>query len=674
MAIPRILLLAALLLASCVQAAQARTMNARIERIDAAVAVLEQVRVRLAWPADAEAGTLRIEAGRVRAPDLGYDFRELAWECPLARTGDGQWRCDGELHGRGGGPLRLAVDLGPANTDAVLSRGRARIALSRSAAAPDLTSLDLARVPLAWAQALVAQAWAGGRLAAGTLDGALAIEVPERGPLRIGGELQVAGAALDSADASVAAEGLGARIGIDYRKLGDTDLVALDGALRGGELLVGNAYVVLPDAPLPVRLEAIREGAGAGWRVPRFEWRDGPTLQASGSVAFAPDLGVRALDIELHSDDASQLPARYLSGWLALSGLAGLELAGGLALDVGMAEARLQSLHARLHGLRVGDGAGRFGFEGLDGDLRFAGDATVDSELRWRAGHLRDIRFGPARLPFRAAAGELRMRAPFEVDVLGGRLRFDGFALRPPDTNEGMRLQFGLAVETLDVARLAESMGWPAFGGTLSGEIPRVRYADQRLDFDGGLAVRVFGGSVAVSALSMERPFGVAPTLSADLELRDLDLLTITRVFEFGSISGRLFGRVDRLRLVDWQLSSFDAELHTERRRGVRQRISQRAVQNISSVGDASFVGSLQDRLIGLFDDFRYARIGISCQLANEVCRMGGLRSAGNAFTIVEGAGLPRLHVVGHNRNVDWPTLVERLAAVAGGDVAPVVE
>ena len=105
-----------------------------------------------------------------------------------------------------------------------------------------------------------------------------------------------------------------------------------------------------------------------------------------------------------------------------------------------------------------------------------------------------------------------------------------------------------------------------------------------------------------------------------------------------------------------------------------RQRISQRAVQDISSVGDASFVSGLQGRLIGLFDDFGYRRIGIACRLENEVCRMSGLHSAGDGFTIVEGAGVPKLSVVGYNRDVDWPTFVERLAAAASGDVAPVVE
>ena len=106
----------------------------------------------------------------------------------------------------------------------------------------------------------------------------------------------------------------------------------------------------------------------------------------------------------------------------------------------------------------------------------------------------------------------------------------------------------------------------------------------------------------------------------------------------------------------------------------MRQRISQRAVQNISSVGEGMYIGGLQGQLIGFFDDFGYARMGISCRLANGVCRMGGLRSVGNAFTILEVTVIPHLRVVGHNRNTDWPTLVERIGAAIGGEVAPVVD
>ena len=206
--------------------------------------------------------------------------------------------------------------------------------------------------------------------------------------------------------------------------------------------------------------------------------------------------------------------------------------------------------------------------------------------------------------------------------------------------------------------------------------------------------MQLFGGTVEASSLAMERPFGVAPSLSADLRLDNIDLLSLTRVFDFGSITGRLAGQIDRLRLVDWTATAFDAELHTMSVRGVPRRISQRAVQNISSVGDTSFTSTLQSRLIGLFNDFGYSRIGISCKLENEVCEMGGLHddalqaagqrlfgraahkpgSEGAGFTIVEGAGIPHLTVVGFNRQVDWPTLLERLSAASKGEVKPVVQ
>ena len=67
-----------------------------------------------------------------------------------------------------------------------------------------------------------------------------------------------------------------------------------------------------------------------------------------------------------------------------------------------------------------------------------------------------------------------------------------------------------------------------------------------------------------------------------------------------------------------------------------------------------------------------YKRIGLTCLLKGDVCSMGGLGNAKDGYTIVEGSGLPRLTVVGHQREVDWPTLVRRLEAATEGS-GPVV-
>ncbi len=664
-------LVLALCLALAAGMAQARTAQARIARVSTPVAVLEGVTVRLHWPAGAGHGELRLDAARVDAADLGYAWRDLAWTCPLSRDAAG-WRCDGTLRAGGGAPLRLSVDLGDARTTAALSAGDARLGLARAAATPDLTTLDLTRVPLAWAQALASQAWADGRLGAGTLDGEVRVRAPATGPLRVDADLALEGGGVESADATIAAEGVGGRVRVDYRAFPARTLLALDASLRGGEFLFGNAYVSLPATPVALRIDGIGTPA-EGRQLPAFAWRDGDTLHADGSAAFDADGNLRTFDVELHSADARALPERYLSGWLGPAGLAGMTLDGALAAGIRLQDGTLEDAWLAPRRLAVGAADGRFRFDGLDGEMRFAHQGSVDSELRWSGGALGAVGFGAARLPFHSAGGALRLREDIEIPMLEGHLGIDDLVVRPPAGGTGLRIEGGLEVEALDLATLATAAGLPAFGGSLSGRIPRVRYGDQRIDFEGGLSIYVFNGTVNVSALSMERPFGVAPTVSADLMLDNLDLAVITDVFDFGSITGRMDGHVRGLRLVDWSATAFDAEFHTEPNRGVRQRISQRAVQNISSVGDASFVSSLQGQLIGLFDDFGYRRIGLSCRLAETVCSMDGLSAAGAGFTILEGSGLPRLTVVGFNRQVDFPTLVERLAAAGSGDVAPVI-
>ena len=687
MSILRILLLFVLSAALWSPLAQARTATADIARIRTGIATLEQVHVRLDWPKNADRGTLQLRVGKLNAPDLGYAFRNVMWQCPLQRDGDGGWRCEGELlsdglRSAGAKPMRLGIDLATAFTDVVLRQGEARLEVHRQAATPDDTRIDLVKVPLVWSQALLSRAWTEGRWKTGQLDGRLVVSVPTNQPLRVSGPLMLAAAALETPDGSIAAEGLGANLALDYRNTANEQRVDLRGTLRGGELLFGSAYVALPPTPVTLEINAI--GDASGWRVPTFLWGDGDTLTTRGSAAFAPDGSVRALDIQIDSKDLSPVTKRYLSSWLGGFGLGDLSLTGGLRSRLRLDAAGMQGFEASFDRVDVKEGSGMFRFDGLDGELRYSAAAPVDSAVRWRSGQLYGLDFGASTLPLHSADGVIALRSPASVDAIGGTLRFDRFQLRPPHGEQGLQANFGLTLDAFDIGKLAQSMGWPAFRGTLSGSIPDARYVDDRLVFEGGLEMRVFDGSVKVSSLAMERPFGVAPTLSADLAIDDLDLLSVTEVFDFGSISGRLDGSIRDLRLVDWTATAFDSELYTQRRRGVKQRISQRAVQNISSVGDASFVTSLQGQLIGLFDDFGYRRLGISCRLQNQICAMGGLESIGKAatgsgsdtsgFTVVQGAGIPRLNVVGFNRQVDWPTLVERLEAVGSGELKPVVQ
>ncbi|MEG3048906.1 MAG: hypothetical protein RR792_01795 [Thermomonas sp.] len=657
---------------------QARIAQARIARIGTGVATLEQVRVRVDWPAGATSGELQVWAGKVEAADLGYRYRDLHWRCPLRRIADAGWECDGEIRSGRSAPMRLSVKFDEATTRASLTQGGARFVLDRSAAAPDLTTLDLTRVPITWAQALLAQAWPEAAFKSGELDASLAIDASANRPLRISGPLTLRAIGLETRDAAIAGEKLGGRFIIDYRTSTALSLLAIDGRLHGGEFLAGNTYVALPATPVGLRIDAMKH-AGSGWDVPKIEWRDGDALQATAALRFGMDGTLQSLRADARSGDMTPLKPRYLSGWMGLFGLGDVDLHGAMDLHVESNNGALQRIDATLQNVDLSDPARRFVFDGLAGDLRYSASAPVRSELRWKGGQLYGLAFGEARLPMASADGLLRFREDVRVPLMDGTMTLRDVVIRPPGDATGMDIRFGLGLDDIDFGKVSQALGLPAFQGRLSGDIPDAHYADERIDFNGGLSMQLFEGKVAFSALSLERPFGSAPSLSADIAMDGLDLERLTEVLGFGSITGRLDGRIDGLRLVDWTPVAFDARFITDDAPGVKQRISQRAVQNISSVGDASFVTSLQGQLIGLFDDFGYRRIGIGCRLANEVCAMSGLShsdgsQANNAFTIVQGAGLPRLDVVGFNRNVDWPTLVERLIAVGKGDVAPVIE
>jgi hypothetical protein len=147
-------------------------------------------------------------------------------------------------------------------------------------------------------------------------------------------------------------------------------------------------------------------------------------------------------------------------------------------------------------------------------------------------------------------------------------------------------------------------------------------------------------------------------------------------------MSGRLMGSIAALRLVDWSPVAFDAWLRTDG----GGRMSYKAVNDLTSIGGGGGLSSsLQTMALKIFDTFGYRRLGLRCVLRDEICTMGGIDpipaeiaaggtgSSTDGYTIVEGSGLPRIMIVGHRRQVDWPTLVRRLQEATQGQ-GPVIE
>lgn len=665
--LPRLGKLLALLLAGCVVASplQARQLQVKIETVRTAAGSLQQVEASLDWPDGAEQGQLRLRAQQADLPAVAFTARELDWQCPLAFDGE-RASCAGRVKVAGQPTHRLSLALDAASLDAVLGIGKTSLAVSTRAAAPGRLDIRLARLPVVWLKALAESVWAEGRWNDGQLDGRVQLTQSDD-TFAVQSDLRASQVSLETPDGLIAAAGLTAQLHAEYREQRGHTRMALTTDLKGGELLAGDLYVQLPATPTHLAIIA-EQGARQPWRISRMEWRDKGVLAVRGQLALDAQSAVSSLDLDVDLADLAQARDRYLSGFLAPAGFSDLVMSGATHARIVMQGGALHALDVDVVEVALIDPRQRFVLSGVAGKLRWhEGSELQVSQLGWQAGALYGIGLGPARFPLESAAGEVRLRSAVNVAALQGHVALDHLRWQPPREGQGTRFQLGASMVGLDMASLSQRLGWPPFTGTLAGRIPAARYERGVLTLDGGLAMQVFDGQMALSDLVMERPFGVAPTLSADVRINGINLEPMTAAFGFGSITGRLDGRIAKLRLVDWSPVAFDARLDTDTQWKGKRRISQRAVEDISSIAGSGLLAGLQAQALRLFDDFGYARIGLGCRLRDNVCRMDGVGSAGDGYTIVEGAGLPRVQVVGFRRSVDWPMLVARLKAVTEG-------
>jgi hypothetical protein len=621
--------------------------------------------------ADGRGLKLALSADRADVPAMGWRKLGLGLDGDLDRDETGRWIFDGavKLRGAPGGALTNArihmVADDAANTlELTVTQDKASAKIALPIDQTTHAQITLKGLPAGWLQGLLSTFWSG-KTTTGRLDADLALDLlAER--TQASGQFSLDGVGFDSPGGKLAGQKISGngRLGLDSQ--GGTSSIELDGTLRGGELLLGPLYAALPSHAVQLSLST-RSQKGA-LSIPRLRLTDPDALQLDGSLAF--DAGGNLVQLDMDHFNA-RFPAaydRYGKGWLRTMGIEKLDASGDLSGHVAMDAKGPTAFAVQTGGLDLAFADGRLGVAGLRGGLDWS--ATGDrpaTKLGWRALQVYRIPNGAAEGSWRSSGGALALEKPLVIPVLDGQLRLQSLAFKPAAAS-GERLQTSLALTQVDMAALCRALGWPEFKGTIGGAVPSLRYVDDRIDMAGGLSLNVFDGFVDITGMTVSRPFGDAPVLAGTIALRQLDLALLTSVFDFGSITGRLDGALDGLRLVAWKPAAFKARFVADG----GGRISQKAVNNLTSVGGGGLAGGLQGTVLKIFKTFGYKRIGLTCALKGDVCSMGGLGDAKDGYTIVEGSGLPRLTVVGHQREVDWPTLVRRLEAATEGG-GPVV-
>lgn len=611
--------------------------------------------------------TLALTAQKADIAAMGWRKIGLDLAGRLDRDELGRWNFDGDLRLRGaagGAWTRATVHMvadESANTLEVAIRQDT--SLAQVALPMDQTShaqITLKNLPAGWLQGLLSTVWSG-RSTTGRVNADLALDVLETG-VQAGGQFALDGVGFDNPGGKLAGEKLSGsgRLGIDNQA--DATVIDLDAALRGGALLLGPLYVDLPGHAVQLSLSA-RSQKGA-LAVRKLRLTDPDALQLEGEVDLAASGDLSVLRLDRFNARFPAAYTRYGKGLLRSMGVESLDADGDVSGHLALGPKGLEAFAIQTVGLDIARGEGGLGVQGLHGAIDWsATDDRPATKLGWRALQIQRIPNGAADASLRSTGGTLTLQKPFAVPVLDGQLRVQSLAWKPAATR-GDRLQTSLALTQVDMAAFCRALGWPEFKGKVGGAVPSLRYVDDRIELAGGLSLNVFDGFIDITGMSLAQPFSAAPILTGDISLRKLDLALMTSVFDFGSITGRLDGAIDDLRLVAWKPAAFKAHLLADG----GGRISQKAVNNLTSVGGGGMAGGLQGTVLKIFKTFGYKRIGLSCTLKGDLCSMGGLGAAKDGYTIVEGSGLPRLTVVGHQREVDWPTLVRRLEAATQGD------
>jgi hypothetical protein len=604
--------------------------------------------------------TVQLQADHADVPSMGWRHLPLELAGSLHRDNRMSWVLDGKLKlaRAPGGALsnaQVQVQVSPATNTLLMEivQNKATVSGALPLDQPSHVQIHLDNLPVAWLQGLLGTLWSG-HVTGGQLNAGLALDMSDPG-LRSSGQFSLGNLGFDTPAGTLAGQGVGATGRFNFDSSDGPARLDLDASLRGGELLLGPIYARLPAHPVQLSLQAVSQ-RGA-FELNRLRLNDADALQFDGALAFDGDGALKTLRLDhLHASFPAAY-SRYGQAWLDTLGLHGLKMAGDLDASLDLRGGVPRSFSFNTAGLDLADADNRLAVAGLRGGFDWAanGDRPATS-LAWRSLRFYRIATGAAQSSWRSKNGELSLQQPLEVPVLNGQLRIAQLDWSP-GASQGQRLATSLTVTGIDMTAFSQAMGWPAFPGTLAGAVPSLRWVDDRLQLDGGLTANVFDGFVDITRLSLQQPFGNSPVLNADIALKQLDLGAITSVFDFGSITGRLDGSIDDLRLVDWSPVAFKASLLA----ASGGRISQRAVNNLTSVGGGGIAAGLQGAVLKLFKTFGYKQIGLNCTLIGTVCKMSGLEPSDGGYTIVEGRGLPHLQVIGHQSQVDWPTLVKRL-------------
>jgi hypothetical protein len=264
---------------------------------------------------------------------------------------------------------------------------------------------------------------------------------------------------------------------------------------------------------------------------------------------------------------------------------------------------------------------------------------------------------------------KLLVRSPTVFKIPGGVIKVGPISAKNMFSSK-RSVETTLTLENFDIEPLLSKIWSKSVKGAINGKLEPLFLEGSTLTSTGNISVSVFDGKVTLADLGATGIFTAAPVLKSDAYIEDLSLAGITSGTPFGKIEGILKGYVKNLEIAYGQPQRFNLLLETHEKKGVSQKVSLEAVDNIARIGgtQSPFMG-LTGRLASFFDEFSYKKIGLRASLNNDVFRINGTIEEKGTEYIMKRGGFSGVSIVNHDpdNQVSFKDMMKRIKRIQSG-------
>ena len=545
----------------------------------------------------------------------------------------------------------------------------------------NVSSLKLKNVSIK-GQSLVSGA--EGRTRAGAeqvqINGSLAYTTAA--PLVVNGRVQISGGRFASADGTTLGENLllSGTVEVVSNTARQPMQVAGRLSLQRGEMLWGKFFADLGGRRpvLDFNGDYLRSDDSVRLRHARLTLASIGSIEVNGTInqlARAPSVKIQA-----HSEDFSaggfftffvqeNFKRQYpIIDKLSVGGQIALQLHARGNLDRLITEGRMTlqggELRGESNGWEIGPLALTLPFQVRYPEKSNSGNRTSPGILSIRGGRFGSRSLEPITSALSLSNNTLIFHQPVRLAIFGGSVEIANLAW-PDVINNPKAMSFGLDLRLLQLQELTDALGWPRFSGTLSGAIPQIRSSGDTLRSEGQVQADLFGGQLQIDQMEIENLFSAIPSLKLAARFQNIRLEQVSDTFAFGKISGILQGAVNDLVITEGQPARFQAQAESVERPGSSQWISVEALNKITILSSGQDSNVLYGGLAGLFENFRYSRMGFKATLRNDKLTLRGVESRdGKEFLVVGTLLPPTVNIISHTQEIGFSELVRRLERI----------